>query len=641
MFKFASWISEPRSSDKFANAKLEIKMPNGVRPVVEIQTSNEQPKRKLSVSANVPGSISHVAPEDIKRRKLVATQDAQNATQSKPDAVNLVEQKKSAVSSRWIRSQVEHQFNLEILLKHKELQLIDQELAKCQVALEQLRRCHLIPYPSAQADAESMLRVTNGTGPAIKSTQHMPQWAPAYGIAEGPYSRHYAKWLIPDTSFDGIQAELYREPSRASKPVTEGRSTRYSITDTYSPYTKSRSQRGSHSQKFQALSQGYPVEKAKVGPCVLTRNDGQVVKLVCIDCNRENFSSTQGFINHCRIAHKREFKSHEEAATVSGQPYDGVVPVKPAPEDKVVTIQQPVPPLPSTNAFVHPLIKTAPVDRDAYKSLLSRIDSSIALFHEGKLPGVSSIPSSTTTTPVKRLVAVKSDKESTMVPSASTPRLSAWLDKANWTGNLATLVDDLTSKVEGADEDASDVSDSDDDHPSSPDGRKSGDDASHVVRLPARVNVSSSTNRPASSKGISPRPAHATPVVNTSIAQYERPARLYADMSDSADGNIDLEMMDGPSATDLSPHTMTSNNAPSLVSDDGEYDDGDDADSAASEGGDVDSVAEIDIEDDSVDKVLPRNVRPGSRGTNNMKKEDKHVTFMSPVKEGKEIVRRN
>ena len=46
-----------------------------------------------------------------------------------------------------VRDTVTGQLSLEILLKHNELRLIDQEIAKCQVALEQLRRCAEIPYP--------------------------------------------------------------------------------------------------------------------------------------------------------------------------------------------------------------------------------------------------------------------------------------------------------------------------------------------------------------------------------------------------------------------------------------------------------------------------------------------------------------
>jgi GATA zinc finger len=49
-----------------------------------------------------------------------------------------------------LRNAIESHFGLEILLKHDELRLINQEMAKCQIALEQLRRCHLISSSTVQ-----------------------------------------------------------------------------------------------------------------------------------------------------------------------------------------------------------------------------------------------------------------------------------------------------------------------------------------------------------------------------------------------------------------------------------------------------------------------------------------------------------
>jgi len=97
-------------------------------------------------------------------------------------------------------------------------------------------------------------------------------------------------------------------------------------------------------------------------------------------------------------------------------------------------------------------------------------------------------------------------------------------------------------------------------------------------------------------------------------------------------------MLDGPSAVDLSPNTVASNNAPSLVSDDGEYDEGDeDAESSMdeSEGEDEGSdVAEINFEDvDGLEKVVPRTALRHRAANGPLRKEDKHVTFVSPVKE--------
>lgn len=38
----------------------------------------------------------------------------------------------------------------------------------------------------------------------------------------------------------------------------------------------------------------------------------QIVKLICPDCGKTDFSSLQGLLNHCRLRHQREFGSHDE-----------------------------------------------------------------------------------------------------------------------------------------------------------------------------------------------------------------------------------------------------------------------------------------------------------------------------------------
>jgi len=98
---------------------------------------------------------------------------------------------------------------------------------------------------------------------------------------------------------------------------------------------------------------------------------------------------------------------------------------------------------------------------------------------------------------------------------------------------------------------------------------------------------------------------------------------------------------------DLSPNTVASNNAPSLVSDDGEYDDSDDG--SASDTSDaldtesVSDVAEINIEDD-VQDVTARQMthcRPPNSSSVNLKKEEpRHVTFVSPITNNKTKGRR-
>ena len=657
MFRLPSWGS--RGSDEVVNGVAETKMAHATRPVVEIH-SGGMSKRKRSNSEGTPDILQGA--HDSKRKKESTSSESRSpdpeTTSTMSTVVDAMSEKVEAAGDLdRVREGIESQLSLEILMKHNELRLINQELAKCQAAIEQLRRCHLIPYPTAQGTLESMQNISNGTGPAVAQSGNVPQWAPPYGVTDGPYSRHYAKWLIPDPAFDGIQVDWQRgsDLSRAGKTVPEGRATRHSFAETSSAASKSRSQRGTSGQKLQALSSGYPQAKEKAGPCILKRaNDGQMVKLVCIDCNRENFSSTQGFINHCRIAHRRDFKSHEEAAQASGQPIEvdevgGIVG-----EEKIQS---------APSGLVHPLIRSAPTDKEAYSALLSRIKASLELYDQGKLPGVTSIPTSANSTPLKtKNPKLARTPNADFVPSLTTPHLSKLMQSRGFGGDFAQMVIEAKKKID-LDEISDDESEDTDEVSSVIQRSGTGVETPILpaMRVPSRAGVSPNPfGRPGSSKGIdarharqsglsgiSPRLSHATPVINTATAGHRSmgSTRLvhiehHVHAHEHQD-EVDVDMLHGPSINDLSPNTITSNNAPSLVSDDGEYDEGDDAESASSEEEAEDSdVAEIDIEDDGVEKVVPRTIlrnRSGSGGDGmRLRKEEKQVTFVSPVKEVKE-----
>lgn len=630
MFRLPSWISESTGYDRIVNGEVDQKMANASRPVVEIVSGGDR-KRLRSPSEDVP-MLAQEGLHDAKRRKQ------EIFPTSPPESVKMDVATESISSSGRIHEIIESQFSLDILLKHDELRLINQELAKCQVALEQLRRCHLIPYPVSKSTPESRVDVTNGIGPVVGKDE-VPAWAPPFGVTDGPYTRHYAKWLIPDPSFDGGQVERLGgfQESRAGKTVPEGRSTRNSFGDVTTAANKSRSHRGSAGHKLQALSSGYPQTKEKAGPCVLKRGDGQMVKLVCVDCHRENFSSPQGYINHCRIAHHRDYKSHEEAAVNSGQPIEvdevgGIVG-----EEKSPVV---------ANGLVHPLIRSAPTDKDAYKALLSHIKTSLDLFGQGRLPGVTSIPTSVISTPSKSPKPVKLPSRN-FVSSSATPHLSELLRRRGFDGNLNDIVGDAKQQVD-FDELSSHDEDSDGDDKKPSYGLDGAHSPPPVMRIPARAGVSPAPfGRPGSSKsmsGISPRLSHATPVLKTA-SHHHRPSNYHQETISSpteVHRNTDIEMdIHVSSMVDLSPNTVGSNNAPSLVSDDGEYDDGEEVESSSEVEEDEESdVAEIKFEDDVVPRTVLRN-RAGSGGDGmKMKKENNHVTFVSPVKEaGKE--RRN
>ncbi|KAK5091488.1 hypothetical protein LTR05_001672 [Lithohypha guttulata] len=123
--------------------------------------------------------------------------------------------------------------------------------------------------------------------------------------------------------------------------------------------------------KWLGLPAGFCEPKQKpTGPMILKRkSDGKMVKLVCPDCGRLDFGSAQGFINHCRIGHQRNYASHDAAAEGCGEPIEvddaGLVkdaPVVSAPPS-VVTTPIAVTPSPiivsATTSSTHPLVKTA------------------------------------------------------------------------------------------------------------------------------------------------------------------------------------------------------------------------------------------------------------------------------------------
>ncbi|EQL02049.1 hypothetical protein OCS_02244 [Ophiocordyceps sinensis CO18] len=463
---------------------------------------------------------------------------------------------------------IRHQFGLEVLLKHDELRLINQELAKCQVALEQLRRCHLIPYPSACPTPDQMVDISDGKGPALvnPSGESTAPWAPPFGVVDGPYSRHYAKWLIPDPSFDRARPDehLSSQDSRA-------------------------------------------------------RGSAAPVQLVCLDCNRQNFSSTQGFINHCRIAHRRDFKSHEEAAVQSGQPID-VVDAGPAVAD-----EKP-PAASSSSVLVHPLARHDMTEQQAYAALRSRISESLALYHAGKLPGVDRIPSAR-----DAQGSSGSGRSSEIDGVPETPHLSRLMQARNFSGSLRDLVADAKTRESLEAMAPDEESDDGESTACTLDGARGGPQARMPVamRVPARSGKSPAPTathggRPASSKGRLREMPLVSPTGGAAMSTL-------APNAVSSDEEMDMDEVN------LSPSTLISNNAPSLVSDDGEYDDSDEGSSVSGandhlDGTPMSDVAEITLDDDHEPRALRRG-SSGVAGPMKLRKDDaKHVTLVSHVK---------
>ncbi|KAI8962891.1 hypothetical protein F5Y11DRAFT_175635 [Daldinia sp. FL1419] len=640
MLMFRFWSSDSRGSDKTLHVEqpmLDFGKPlqpwvSSESPLTTAATTIPKTPRRRKQSNVAIASQPLASSPALKRTR---TDDDGDNKARKKVALSSVEEGKVDAPKPGLdkpdmgraRDAIDQQLSLEILLKHDELRLINQELAKCQVALEQLRRCHLIPYPQNVPTPDQMVNIMNGSGAALqpKLGEKLPQWAPPFGVTDGPYARHYAKWLIPDPKFDGILPEphVQAENSRYRNSV-DGRSTRNSYAELGVSHGRGRPVRGSAGQKLQALSSGYPPPKDKNGPCVLKRSDGKTVKLVCIDCHRENFSSTQGFINHCRIAHKRDFKSHEEAAVHCGHPIEVTEPSGTVGEEKPVI--QSTPP----SGLVHPFVReNAMSESEACFSVVRRIQESLEMYSRGQLPGVSSIPCALKNT---QSAPVAAEQQPNFSPSADSPHLSRLLQSRGFNGNLSELVSEAKAKIDldqfFSPDDELDEADAGGDGA----GNAAVYQAPSLVRVPARATMSPAvaTARPSSSKGHLPHIPYATPVPTPAPRVISAP---------EPEMMVDDDIID----VDLSPHTAVSNNAPSLVSDDGEYDDSEAESEVESDLNDsigaqsISDVDEIDIEDDHSGARSIRHHRgstgAGSGTTVRLRKDDsKHVTFVSPIK---------
>ncbi|OJJ38649.1 hypothetical protein ASPWEDRAFT_36341 [Aspergillus wentii DTO 134E9] len=565
-------------------------------------TNNATPSRQTSSSQEPTPTSDGFSHSPHRRQGSSSTSIADQATT--PRKVNVEK----------LRETLEAQLSLEVLLKHNELRLIDQEIAKCQVAMEQLRRCAEIPYPGSNVAGLSQ-SVSNGTGIAVLPPGNGPApFSPApWGVADGPYTRHYAKWLIPDPRFDGGEFDPVMTPlatsATGSFPMMEGRSTRGNPSDGGYMASKSRPQRGSGGAKLQSLPTGYPPTKERAGPMMIRRkSDGVLVKLVCLDCRRDNFSSTQGFINHCRIAHNRNFASHDAAATASGEPVEV--------DDAGVVVGGKSHETPSVAApgYVHPLVRSAhviepsatPSAQDVVKDATPRKQSGVSQ----SSPAVETPrPSAGRPRPGKRNTpgAVKASNDSFMA-SPATPHLSSLMQVRGVGVDLDQLVGEAKITVDLGAYSSEDAESDDDSLQPSTDTSQGSQQAlgSRVGRQPMRTTVGqTASQRPNSRKGLDhmgPQPLTLDSLTPTRSVPYTSPYGPASSLSRPPQGD-ELREVDGMDhSANLSPNTLESNQAPSLVSDDDDFEVVSDSESpgpSSSEAGDNDQdFSHVDVEDD-------------------------------------------
>lgn len=619
---------------------------NGTQRVSQQVLPNDHKKTRSSVVAKSPPSPkSQPAPHNMSQ-----PQERQDSTAAPASAL-------SPAQLDSLRQSIESQLSLEILLKHDELRLIDQEIAKCQIALEQLRRCQEIPYPATSLHES----VRNGKGPAVSPMNSLIPESPApWGVSDGPYTRHYAKWLLPDPRFDGLQNEPVPEtPMPAGKTTAKGRATRGSLAEVGYVAGKSRAHRGSSGSKLQSLSSGYPQPRDKAGPLIQRRkSDGQVVKLVCLDCRRDNFSSAQGFINHCRIAHGRGFASHDAATDACGEPVE-------VDEAGVVIGGNNEPPSTASAGFVHPLIRSAHLTKAKLQAQKpSKYEcSSVQVDGVSDQQTQSSSPANTTSSRARRRGRKpnhqSSSTSSAFVPSPETPFLSALMQQKGVGVDLGDIVMDAMTKVEFDVDSSGDEYSEEVDEGVLTDVREQGRLTVRAAggRQPAQATMSpASLDRPSSRKGLDK--ASRKPRYLGTLAPpqppYTSPYAPTAEQALDKQSDEEVEMMDN-SPTNLSPNTLESNQAPSLVSDDGEYEAHSESESPSSAEADEDAGdLDIEVEDDesatttttTTDPELANSVKPHAHPVRRASafrrriggREEKHVSFVSPSPARDEVV---
>ena len=465
-FSSFSWVPEfMQTHDKMACSKPHPK------PAVNIPLSN-QLKRKRTDSDGSPTAPSVAL---LKKAKLLAAAQTQSPVKegsTQPKLVPSQDGISSRAPSRVIdtvstnhdmeqdttnkrstyRTQdpqlrkhaierIETHINLQILVKHNELRLIEQETAKCQIALEQLRRCHAIPFPGQIGSTVTPEQLI-GAGPALisQSGYSQPSEPSAWGVTDGPYTRHYAQWLIPDPRFDPLPIQQNRAAEVA--PVSAGKRTNVagkgssrSTRGGVPAEDATRSRRRSTAAKLSSLP-NYGIAKDKNSMLTIRRaSDGLMVKIICKYCSKDNVSNLQGFLNHCRIQHKVEYASHNAALDDCGVPLD---------ESELAALnlsaveQQPGTPsmmIPANSSMlVHPLIKENRRESTAGSPGVPTSSPRSAPIVKPDMPPPK-LPARLTSG--TSLTA----SDAAFTPSSQTPGLSKYLAKLGSTGDLSTLVD--------------------------------------------------------------------------------------------------------------------------------------------------------------------------------------------------------
>lgn len=187
-------------------------------------------------------------------------------------------EKLQQIPAETLRNILNNQVDLEIRLKHRELKLTEEEIGKCEAQMLALRQFFEVPNEISFREEPNEFTLKY------------------YEILNRSLSVNYTK----------LQQQLYARQNHVPAPLAE------SIPTEQSHSYRTRSTTSSLRPSIGGLA-------LQVSGCIYRRTDGIIVRLTCPGCQRSNFSSAQGFLNHNRIAHNKEFASQDEAALKCGE----------------------------------------------------------------------------------------------------------------------------------------------------------------------------------------------------------------------------------------------------------------------------------------------------------------------------------
>lgn len=237
-----------------------------------------------------------------------------------------------------LKAIITNQIDLEIRLKHKELSLTEKEIGKCESQMITLRKFFKIPSnvnfdnePNGFTHKYSNLlsQALNVNYENISKLSSLAELlgpgAILGGAGDGSRISYSASSSVSSMSGAGFgQGDGFGSGDMASGGNLGGDDGELP-THSYRTRSTTSSLRPSSSMSSRRQTYG----------CLYRRTDGIIVKLTCPTCLRSNFSSAQGFLNHSRIAHSKEYTSQDAAALQCGE----ILPNEEQDEEGILSLQ--------------------------------------------------------------------------------------------------------------------------------------------------------------------------------------------------------------------------------------------------------------------------------------------------------------